>query len=77
MLAPLGPGSAPAFDQCLAHGRHGRGEVTSTDLVEAPLGGADEVDGRLGLFLARFDDACRAAARDLDDLPQATQQRTH
>lgn len=43
-----------------------RGEVTSAGLVEAALAGAEQVDGRLGLFLARFDDAARQAAAERD-----------
>jgi aspartyl-tRNA(Asn)/glutamyl-tRNA(Gln) amidotransferase subunit A len=44
-----------------------RGEVSSAELVEAALTGADQVDGNLGLFLARFDESCRTVAGERDD----------
>jgi aspartyl-tRNA(Asn)/glutamyl-tRNA(Gln) amidotransferase subunit A len=42
------------------------GEITSTELTEAVLDRADRLDGQLGSYLARFDDAARAAAAAAD-----------
>lgn len=43
------------------------GTVTSAALVEAALAGAEALDGQLGLFLARFDNAARTAAHERDE----------
>ncbi|HEY9524382.1 MAG TPA: amidase [Thermopolyspora sp.] len=44
-----------------------RGEVTSTLLTEHALARADRFDGRLGTYLARFDDTALATARRADE----------
>jgi aspartyl-tRNA(Asn)/glutamyl-tRNA(Gln) amidotransferase subunit A len=43
-----------------------RGETTSADLVDVLLARADEVDGQVGAYVARFDDAARTAATEAD-----------
>ncbi len=42
------------------------GEVTSEELVQAMLAGADALDEQLGVYLARFDSQALAAARQAD-----------
>ena len=43
------------------------GETTSAELVETALANADELDGTLGVFIRRFQDDARAAARQADE----------
>jgi aspartyl-tRNA(Asn)/glutamyl-tRNA(Gln) amidotransferase subunit A len=43
------------------------GSASCAALTDAALARADELDGRLGVFLARFDDEARARAAALDD----------
>lgn len=42
------------------------GEVTSADLTDGALARADDYDGLLGVYLARFDDSAREAAAQAD-----------
>ena len=42
------------------------GTVTSVELTRAALARADELDDRLGAYLARFDDAAMVAAERAD-----------
>jgi aspartyl-tRNA(Asn)/glutamyl-tRNA(Gln) amidotransferase subunit A len=42
-------------------------EVTSAELVETALANADRLDGELGVFIRRFQDDARAAARRADE----------
>ena len=42
------------------------GTTTSVALVEESIARADEVDERLGVYIARFDDEARAAAVEAD-----------
>ncbi|MER5268923.1 amidase [Actinosynnema sp. NPDC002837] len=43
------------------------GEVTSLELTEAAIAAAERADDALGVFLSRFDDEARRAARRADD----------
>ncbi|MGW0660698.1 amidase [Streptodolium elevatio] len=75
------PGRAPAFAEGTApdatHTPDGsllrtadalaQGKVSSVELVTELLARADASDPGLGVYLARFDDAALAAARDADD----------
>lgn len=60
----IGPGVPTTLVEAAAALRSG--ELTSEALVDAVLHRADQLDGLLGVYLARFDDEARAAARQAD-----------